>query len=92
MKPVKGNAVVILDQKLYNSFIQEIITAASKFERLIEDPILKREVLLQLFHFLTENPSGSTPAPVYGTPKMHKFLSSGIFPKLRPIVSSMDVL
>ena len=54
MKPVKGNAVVILDQKLYNSFIQEIITAASKFERLNEDPILKREVLLQLFHFLTE--------------------------------------
>ena len=54
MKPVKGNAVVILDQKLYNSFIQEIITAASKFERLNEDPTLKREVLLQLFLFLTE--------------------------------------
>ena len=35
-------------------------------------------------------PSGSTPAPIYGTPKMHKFLSSDSFPKLRPIASSID--
>ena len=34
-------------------------------------------------------PSGSAPARVYGTPKMHKFSSSDSFPKLRPIVSSI---
>ena len=33
--------------------------------------------------------SGSTPARIYGTPKMHKFSSSDSFPKLRPIVSSI---
>ena len=34
-------------------------------------------------------PSSSTPAHIYGTPKMHKFSSSDSFPKLRPIVSSI---
>ena len=33
--------------------------------------------------------SGSAPAQIYGTPKMHKFSSSDSFPKLRPIVSSI---
>ena len=32
-------------------------------------------------------PSGSAPARIYGTPKMHKFSSSDSFPKLPPIVS-----
>ena len=34
-------------------------------------------------------PSGSAPARIYGTPKMHKFFSSDSFPKLRPIASSI---
>ena len=34
-------------------------------------------------------PSGTAPACIYGTPKMHKFSSSNSFPKLRPIVSSI---
>ena len=34
-------------------------------------------------------PSGSAPAFIYGTPKMHKFSSSDTFPKLHPIVSSI---
>ena len=34
-------------------------------------------------------PSGSAPARIYGTPKMHKFSSSDSFPKLRAIVSSI---
>ena len=34
-------------------------------------------------------PSGSAPAPIYVTPKMHKFSSSDSFSKLRPIVSSI---
>ena len=35
------------------------------------------------------NPSGSAPARIYSTLKMHKFSSSDSFPKLRPIVSSI---
>ena len=35
-------------------------------------------------------PSGSAPARIYDTPKMHKFSSSDSFPKLCPIVSSID--
>ena len=34
-------------------------------------------------------PSGSAPALIYGTPKMHKLSSSDSFPKLRLIVSSI---
>ena len=43
-------------------------------------------------HFFNEieydrlHPSGSAPARIYGTLKMHKFSSSDSFPKLRPIV------
>ena len=33
-------------------------------------------------------PSGSAPARINGTPKMHKVSSSDSFPKFRPIVSS----
>ena len=35
------------------------------------------------------HPSGSAPAHIYGTPKMHKLSSSDSFPKLCPIVSSI---
>ena len=34
-------------------------------------------------------PSGSAPARIYGTPKLHKLSSSDSFPKLHPIVSSI---
>ena len=37
-------------------------------------------------------PSGSAPACVYGTPKIHKFSSRNLFPKLRSIVSSIGTL
>ena len=46
-KPNKGNVVVILDRKLYDSTIQEIISDTSKFEKLNEDPTLKGEPFLQ---------------------------------------------
>ena len=39
-KPDKGNGVVILDRKLYNNAIEEIISDSSKFEKLNEDPTL----------------------------------------------------
>ena len=35
-------------------------------------------------------PSGSAPARIYGTPKMHKFCSIDSFPKLWSIVSSIS--
>ena len=101
-KPDKGNGVVILDRKLYDNTIQELISDTSKFEKLNEDPNLKREASLQRFlhklkqkNFFNENefdklyPSGSAPARIYGTPKMLKFSPSDSFPKLRPIVSSI---
>ena len=63
---------------------------------------MKREASLQCFlrklkqkNFFNENeydklyPSGSAPARIYGTPKMHKFSPSDSFPKLCPIVSSI---
>ena len=46
-KPDKGNGVVILDRKLYNNAIEEIISDTCKFENLNEDPTLKREASLQ---------------------------------------------
>ena len=49
MKPDKGSGVVILDRKLYNNAIQEIISDTSKFEKLNEDPTLKCEASLQCF-------------------------------------------
>ena len=49
MKPDKGNGVVILDRKLYNNTIEEIISDTSRFEKLNEEPMLKREVSLQRF-------------------------------------------
>ena len=101
-KPDKGNGVVILDRKLYDNAIQELISDTCKFVKLNEDPTLKREASLQRFlrklkqkNFFNENeydklyPSGSAPARIYGTPKMHKFSPSDSFPKLRPIVSSI---
>ena len=63
---------------------------------------MKRETSLLRFlrklkqkNFFNENEykklynSGSAPARIYGTPKMHKFPSSDSFPKLRPIFSSI---
>ena len=101
-KPNKGNGVVILDRKLYNNAIDEIISDISKFEKLSEDPTLKRKAPLQRFlrkskqkNFLNESeydklyPSSSAPVHVYGIPKMHKFSSSDSFPKLHLIVSSI---
>ena len=43
MKPDKGNGVVTLERKLYNNAIEEIISDAFKFEKLSENPTLKRE-------------------------------------------------
>ena len=101
-KPNKGNEVLILDRKVYDNTIQEIISDATTLEKLSEDPTLKGEASLQSFlrklkqkNFLNEieydklYPSGFAPARIYGSPKMHKFSSSDSFPKLCPIISSI---
>ena len=98
----KGDGAVILNQKLCDKTIQEIISNTSKFKKLNEDPTLKREPSLQRFlrkvkqkNFFNENiydklyPSRSAPARIYGILKMHKFPHSYKLPKLRPIVSSI---
>ena len=85
-----------------NKSRKAIISDTSKCEKLNEDPTLKREALVQRF-LRTLKPknvfneiecdklyrSGSVPARIYGTPKMHKFSSGDSFSKLRPIVSSI---
>ena len=49
MKHDKENGVVILDRKLYDNFIQEIISDIFKFKKLQENPVLKREPSRQPF-------------------------------------------
>ena len=49
MKPDKGNGVVILDRKPYNNATEEIISDTFKFEKLNQDPTLKRKASLQRF-------------------------------------------
>ena len=49
MKPDKGNGIVVLDWKLYNNAVEEMISDTSKFEKLNEDLTLKRESSLQRF-------------------------------------------
>ena len=50
-KPNKGHGLVMLDRKLYNNTIEEIISDTSKFQKLSEYPTLKCEASLQHFFF-----------------------------------------
>ena len=101
-KPDKGNEVVIVNWKLYDNAIKEIISDTSKFEKLTEYPTLRLEASLHRFLCKLKQknicneieydklyPSGSAPGRIYGTPKMNKFFSNDSFPKLRPIVLSI---
>ena len=100
-KPDKGNRVVILNQKLYNNAIEEIISNTSKFEKLDEDPTLEGEASLQrVLRRLRQNNffneieydklyPESAPARINGTTKIQKFSYGDSFPKLLPIVSSI---
>ena len=45
----KGNGVVILDRKLYNNVIEEIISDTSKFEKLNQSSTLKHKASLEYF-------------------------------------------
>ena len=50
---------------------------------------MKQKIFFHEIEYDKLYPSGSVPACVYGTPKMHKFFTSDSFPKLRPVVSSI---
>ena len=64
-------------------------------KELPQDVTIKREAKLQR-NFRTlkmrKNVSGTYPAKIYGTPKMHKLTDSDSFPKVRAIVSSVGIL
>ena len=49
----------------------------------------KQKIFLNEIEYDKLYPSGSAPAHIYGTPKMHKFSSSDSFFKLCPIVLSI---
>ena len=51
---------------------------------------LKQKILFNEIEYDQLYTSGSAPARIYGTPKMHKFSSSDSFPKLCLIVSSIS--
>ena len=104
-KLYKGNGVVILDRKLYNNAIEEIISDTSKFEKLNENPTLKREASRQLFfhkfkqkNFFNEieynklDPSGSAHARIFGTPKMHRFSSSDSFLAILSFIGTFIII
>ena len=50
---------------------------------------MKQKNLFNKFEYDKLYTSGSAPACIYGTPKMHKFPSSDLFSELRRIVSSI---
>ena len=52
---------------------------------------LKQKTFFNEIEYDKLYPSGSAPARIYCTPKMHNFSSSDSFPKLRPIVSSIGI-
>ena len=101
-KPDKGNGIVILDRKMYEDGILELISDKKKFKEVKEDPTKSKERSLQNYlrvlrkdgffdqqDYVKLYPNGTSPARIYGTPKMHKFKETDDFPKLRPIVSSI---
>ena len=103
LQPEKGNGVVVLDRIQRDNAIKEIISDKTKFKELPEHVTIKQEPKLQRFLRTLKNEkkclnyvdykfiylSGSVPAKIYGTPKMHKSTDSDSFDKLWPIVSSV---
>ena len=98
----KGSGVVVLNRRYYEKSIKNVINDKTKFNELSEDVTIKRESKLQRFLRSLKNnkcldnveygkiyPSGSSPAKIYGSPKMHKAFDSNSLPNFRPSVSSI---
>ena len=102
LKPDKGNAVVVIDRRIYDQEIMKLISDPGKFKKLKCDPTQTRQTKLQnlllklkkqgLFSddvYLKIYPAGSQPARIYGLPKMHKVKCENDIPPFRPIISSI---
>ena len=89
--------MVILDRRLYDNSIINIISDSSKFKQLRADPTVTKECKLQRFLWaLKKNdpitgeiydclyPTGSQPARIYGLPKMHEVQVPGSAPPFAP--------
>ena len=86
-----------MDRTDYVRKLNDIVSDSSKFKTLDDDPTSKRETRLQRYllplhrkgalnkdEYERIRPSGSTPARMYGLPKIHKDNVP-----LRPIISSI---
>jgi hypothetical protein len=95
-KADKGNSVVIMDRQEYVAKLKALINN-EKFQKINEDPTLKREKNLQSsLNYLRKTgaitdevyklirPVGSKPGILYGLPKVHKPNAP-----IRPIISSI---
>ena len=102
LRPDKGSGVVVLNRRDYEKSIKNLINDKTKFKELSEDVTIKRESKLQRFLRKFKNnkclddveyekiyPSGSCPAKIYGSPKVHKPFDSNSLSNFRPIVSSI---
>ena len=85
LRPDKGSGAVVLNHRGYENSIKNSINDKTKFTELSEDVTTERESKLQRFLRTLNNkkcsddveyekiyPSGSSPAKIYGSPKMHK--------------------
>ena len=79
MIPNTGNGVIILDRKLYDKAIQEIISDTAKFKKLNEDPTLKCKASLECF-FRKLKPKNFFNENIYDT------LHSSVFILIVPMV------
>ena len=100
MKPDKGNGVVLLNKDNYISKVLDILNDHTKFERILDDPLLttlnKEEKVNRLLRKLKAEgviddalytrlfATGSRPGILYGLPKVHK---EGC--PIRPILSAI---
>ena len=102
LRPDKGSGVVVLNRRYYEKSIKNLINDNIIFKELTEGVTFKREFKLQRFlrtlkiikcldniEYESIDPSGSSPAKIYGSPKMHKLFDSNSLANFRPIVSSI---
>ena len=99
LRPGKGSGVVVLNRTYYEKSNKNLINEKTKFKELSEDVTIKREPKLQRFLRTLKNnkclddveyeriyPSSSSPAKIYGSPKMLKPFDSNSPLNFRSIV------
>ena len=99
LRPDKGSGVVVLNRTDYEKSNKNLRNQKTKFKKLSEDVTIKREPKLQRFLRTLKNnkclddveygriyPSSSSPAKIYGSPKMLKPFDANSPLNFRPIV------